>query len=83
MSILARQALRIGPDDPDVLALAAFTLGYFGEDINVAIGLIDRCLTLNPSFGAGLALERIAKGLCRSPRSRARTFRDLPAPQPA
>jgi len=28
---LARQALRISPDDPDVLALAAFILGYFGE----------------------------------------------------
>jgi TolB-like protein len=46
---LARQALRVGPDDPDVLALAAFTFGYFGEDIDVAIGLIDRCLDLNPS----------------------------------
>jgi adenylate cyclase len=32
-----------------VLALAAFTFGYFGEDIGVAIGLIDRCLALNPS----------------------------------
>jgi adenylate cyclase len=50
---LARQALRFGPDEPDVLALAAFTLGYFGEDINVAIGLIDRCLTLNPSSALG------------------------------
>jgi adenylate cyclase len=50
---LARQALRIGPDDPDVLALAAFTLGYFDEDIDVAIGLIDRCLDLNPSCARG------------------------------
>ncbi len=39
---LARQALRVGPDEPDVLALAAFTLGYFGEDIDVAIGLIEQ-----------------------------------------
>jgi TolB-like protein/Tfp pilus assembly protein PilF len=46
---LARQALRVGPDDPDVLALAAFTFGYFGEDIDVATSLMDRCLTLNPS----------------------------------
>src|SRR6516162_6450307 len=46
---LARRALRVAPDDPDVLALAAFTFGYFGEDIGVAIGLIDRCLALNPS----------------------------------
>jgi adenylate cyclase len=50
---LARQALRVGPDDPNVLALVAFVLGYFGEDIDVAIGLIDHCLTLNPSFAAG------------------------------
>jgi tetratricopeptide (TPR) repeat protein len=50
---LARQALRVGPDDPNVLALVAFVLGYFGEDIDVATGLIDHCLTLNPSFAAG------------------------------
>jgi TolB-like protein len=50
---LARRALRVGPDDPDVLALAALTLGYFGEDIDVAIGFIDRCLTLNPSSARG------------------------------
>jgi tetratricopeptide (TPR) repeat protein len=50
---LARQALRVGPDDPTVLALVAFVLGYFGEDIDVAIGLMDHCLTLNPSFAAG------------------------------
>jgi pentatricopeptide repeat protein len=46
---LARQALRVGPDDPNVLAFVAFVLGYFGEDIGVAIGLINRCLALNPS----------------------------------
>jgi pentatricopeptide repeat protein len=50
---LARRALRSGPEDPNVLALAAFVLGYFGEDIDVAIGLIDRSLTLNPSFARG------------------------------
>jgi adenylate cyclase len=50
---LARQALRSGPEDPNVLALAAFVLGYFGEDIDVAVGLIDRGLTLNPSFARG------------------------------
>jgi adenylate cyclase len=50
---LARQALRVGPDDPNVLALVAFVLGYFGEDIDGAIGLIDHGLTLNPCFAAG------------------------------
>ena len=80
---LARKALRISPDDPDVLALAAFILGYFGEDIDVALGLIDRCLALNPSSSAGwhwsgvlrlfagqpdLALEHLETGLRLSPR---------------
>jgi adenylate cyclase len=47
---LARRALRVGPDDPDVLGRVAVTFGYFGEDIGVAVGLIDRCLALNPSY---------------------------------
>jgi pentatricopeptide repeat protein len=86
---LARQALRVGPDDPDVLALAAFTFGYFGEDINVAIGLIDRCLTLNPSHArawhwsgllrifAGqpdLALDHFKNYLRLSPRERLASY---------
>ena len=50
---LARQALRAGPDDPNVLVLVAFVLGYFGEDIALAIGLMDHGLTLNASFAAG------------------------------
>jgi pentatricopeptide repeat protein len=81
----ARQALRYGPDEPDVLALAAFSLGYFNEDIDVAIGLIDRCLTLNPSSARGwhwsgllrvfagkpdLALEHLAVYLRLNPRDR-------------
>jgi TolB-like protein len=76
----ARQALRYGPDWPDVLALAGFTLGFFGEDIDVAIGF-DRSLPdPQPELGAGLALERFAEGFCRSARSRARTFCGLVAP---
>jgi TolB-like protein len=82
---LARQALRVGPDDPNVLALVAFVLGYFGEDIDVAIGLIDHGLTLNPSFAAGwhwsgvlrifagqpgLALQHFETFLRLSPRDR-------------
>jgi adenylate cyclase len=50
---LARQALRSSPDYPDVLGLAAFVLGYFGEDIDVSLRLIDRCLALNPSHARG------------------------------
>ena len=47
---LARQALRVGGDDPGILHNAAYTLGYFGEDIDTALELIDRALELNPSF---------------------------------
>jgi tetratricopeptide (TPR) repeat protein len=82
---LARQALRSSPEDPNVLALAAFVLGYFGEDIDVSVGLIDRCLTLNPSFARGwhwsgilrvfagqpdLALDHFETFLRLSPRGR-------------
>jgi pentatricopeptide repeat protein len=86
---LARQALRSGPEDPDVLAVSAFVLGYFGEDIDVAVGLIDRCLTLNPSCARGwhwsallrlfagqpdLALEHFETYLRLSPRERMATY---------
>ncbi len=50
---LARQALGVAADDPFVLGNAAYTLAYFGEDINAAIELIDRALALNPSFARG------------------------------
>ena len=33
--------------------MAAYTLAYFGEDIDAAIELIDRALMLNPSFARG------------------------------
>jgi adenylate cyclase len=86
---LARRALRSGADDPNVLALAAFVLGYFGEDIDVSLGLIDRCLTLNPSCARGwhwsallrlfagqpdLALEHFETYLRLSPRDRMATY---------
>ncbi len=86
---LARRALRSAPDDPNVLALAAAMLGYFGEDIDVSLGLIDRCLTLNPSCARGwhwsallrvfagqpeLALEHFQNYLRLSPRDRMATY---------
>jgi adenylate cyclase len=46
---LARRALQAAADDPEVLGPAAFVLGWYGQDIDAAIGLIDRCLQLNPS----------------------------------
>jgi adenylate cyclase len=82
---LARRALLIGPDDPDVLAPAAFVLGCFGDDIDVALGLIDHCCSLNPSCARGwyssgvlrifagqpgIALEHFERLLRLSPRDR-------------
>ena len=61
----ARRALRCAPDDPNVLAIAAAELAYFGEDIEVSLRLIDRCLTLNPSHARGWhwsALLRVFAG---------------------
>jgi TolB-like protein len=87
--VLARRALRSSPDDPDVLAVAAFVLGYFGEDIDVSLGLIDRCLALNPSCARGwhwsgllrvfagqpdAALEHFKTYLRLSPRERLSTY---------
>jgi adenylate cyclase len=50
---LARQALRVANDDPGVLGRVAHVLGYFGEDIDTSIELIDRALALNPSYARG------------------------------
>jgi adenylate cyclase len=86
---LARRALRCSPDDPDVLANAAVVIGSLGEDIDVAIGSIDRSLALNPSFARGwvwsarlrnfagqpdLAIEHFKTSLRLSPRDRMGTF---------
>jgi len=38
----ARGALRAAENDPFVLSSAAVVLGYFGEDIEAAIALMDR-----------------------------------------
>jgi len=46
---LARRALQVAGDDPNVLSSTGYTLGYFGEEIDVAMALLDRALKLNPS----------------------------------
>jgi adenylate cyclase len=50
---LARRALQAAPEDPEVLAVAAFVLGVAGEDGDVPFSLVDRALALNPNFGLG------------------------------
>ena len=54
---LARQALEVGGNDPDILAGTAYVLACFGEDIGAMIGLVDRALTLNPSYARGWQLS--------------------------
>jgi len=82
---LARQAIEVGENDPDVLANAAFVLAICGEDIGAMMGLVDRALALNPSFARGwfvsgllrlfagqhdLAIEHLETALRLSPRGR-------------
>src|SRR5262249_33310231 len=50
---LARQALQQAADNPFVLARAGLVLGYFGEDIEAALRLVERALDLNPSYALG------------------------------
>jgi TolB-like protein len=50
---LARRALRVAGDYPDVLCNVAYVRAYFGKDIVTATTLIDRALELKPSFASG------------------------------
>jgi adenylate cyclase len=83
---LARRALRVAGDDSYVLGTVAYVLGYFEDNINPAIGLIDRSLDLNPSSATAwyrsgwlrlwagqseLAVEHFEKCLRLNPRRRA------------
>jgi adenylate cyclase len=80
---LARRAVQVATDDPTALGQAALVLGYFGEDIDAALALIDRALALNPSSARawywsgclrsyagrpGLSIEHFNNSLRLSPR---------------
>jgi TolB-like protein/class 3 adenylate cyclase len=84
-SDFARRALEVARDDPGILANAAIALGYFGDDIAATMALVDRALTLNPSFARGwhisgilrswagqpdVAIEHVETSLRLSPRAR-------------
>ncbi len=58
---LARQALQVAGDDPGILANAAFLLANFGEDIGAMMALVDRALTVTPSFSRGWFLSGVLK----------------------
>jgi TolB-like protein/class 3 adenylate cyclase len=49
----ARRALTSAADDPHAIVNAATVLAFFGEDIGSMIALVDRALTLNPSYARG------------------------------
>jgi adenylate cyclase len=49
----ARRALQTARDDPGVLGIAAMVLAQFGEDLDAMMALVDRALSLNPSFAYG------------------------------
>jgi TolB-like protein/class 3 adenylate cyclase len=62
---LARRALRISADDPRVLSDAAMVLAYLDENTTIATALIDRALSLNPSYARGWNISgaiRLAEG---------------------
>jgi adenylate cyclase len=58
---LARRALQVAQNDPGILANAAFVLARLGENIGAMIGLVERALTLNPSFAWGWNLSGILR----------------------
>jgi adenylate cyclase len=45
---LAQRALRLGADDPDVLANTAMALWQLGEGLDASVALMDRAIALNP-----------------------------------
>jgi TolB-like protein len=82
---LARRALEVAADDPGTIANAATVLAYFGEDIGAMMAVVDRALSLNPSFARGwyisgvlrrwagqpdVAIEHFEAALRLSPRAR-------------
>jgi adenylate cyclase len=64
---LARRALHVGGDDAVALAYVAHVLGYFNEDIDAAIAIVDRSTALNPSGAYGWrfsGFQRLFAGQC-------------------
>ena len=57
----ARRALEVASDDPVILANAAFTLAYFGEEIGAIMALVDRALALNPNYARGWHLSGVLR----------------------
>ena len=56
-----RRALEVAGDDPGILANAALSLAYFGEDIGAMTALVDRALALNPNYAGGWQISGILR----------------------
>ena len=85
----ARRAIAVASDDPITIAHAAMALALLGEDMNTMIGLLDKALSLNPSFARGwylsarlkirtgdadAAIERVETSIRLNPRAPARAL---------
>jgi adenylate cyclase len=84
----ARRALEVAGDNSSIMADAARSLAYFGEDIGAMTALVDRALALNPNYARGwhisgalrlwagqpdIAIAHIEAALRLSPRARVGT----------
>ena len=82
---LAHRSIEAAPDDAQALCGAGHVLGYFCEDIEAAIVLVERGLSFNPSYAQGwirngllrlyrgdvsLAIDHIETAMRLDPRAR-------------
>jgi adenylate cyclase len=74
---LARRALQAAPEDPEVLAVSAFVLGLYGDDLDVAISMVDRALALNPSSALGWYWSGLLRVFAGSPDTALKHFETL------
>ena len=68
---------------PGVLANASFILANFGEEIGATIGLVDRALSLNPSFARGWNISALLRLYAGELDRAIEHAEDRPAPEPA
>ena len=65
MTSRARQAARLGQDDPIALSVSGCVLAQVEGDLNAGAALLDRALTTRAKFGGGLAPQRMGTALPR------------------
>ncbi len=55
----AEAAVRLGPNDPQALAIGGFVQGFLRDDFSAAIALLDRALSLNPNSPLALRFSAL------------------------